>query len=291
MDYVSKHKATIMEAYDGVDFSTLPIELEERYEKEDLPYLARFVLAMGSYDDFMATYEQRTIRDIHIRDQFDLVAYMMRNSKLTFNNTAYPLQLALEYIDTYATADKLLYEMIRGSTEEKDKMYREQVIIHTYLWRQHMDTLKSIKDFIVRESKKLTTERPFITEELDYDMVEALDIYKELPVAYQVEIATDGWKDVDLLRRSTPYVLVLKLLYDITLNKELAQKHPYLIARRGDMIEIVELIIKAADEDDACMRMLANVFAEVSDIDTGNLVTKCLLFTRSLPRGTTFSDW
>jgi hypothetical protein len=309
--FETRYKATILESYVGVDFSKIPPEIGEAFERKDLPYLGRFVNAISCYDVFAVTYEQKTTRSIHMRDQFDLVAYMMKNSKIQVPLPEEPLIFALDYIDSHTdtpTKSVLpidpetvvvedttiipspLSQFITTCQEEKQKMYDRQLIIHSYLHEQFSESLNEISNFVAKHKKELTEDKPFITERYNYELYSALYFFEQLPVADQLEIATNKWKEVDLLRCSTTYILVIKLLYEITLDRELAKRHPYLLARRADMMDVVEMISEEADEDDARMRMLAYVFAAVSGIDIGELVSKCLLFMGNLQRGTTFFD-
>jgi hypothetical protein len=136
----------------------------------------------------------------------------------------------------------------------------------------------------------MTTPEPFVTESCDFEMIQPEGIFETLPIQDQLEIATDEWKTVDLLRRSPEYLLVIKFLHEITIDKELATRHPYLVAKRGDMMEITALILDRSDGDERRMRMFSNVFAEVSGLDTGEVVSKCLLFTKGIKRGESFFD-
>ena len=297
----------IFSHYESVNFSLLPLQLEEvwRGVKDDngaekisslhddsfktrcYSELARFGSLFDFYSDFTATYEKRTARDAKLRDQFDLVAYMIRNSRLAEKGLVdcsdVSIMFALEYIDNQITPviPDLFAERKRGAEE----LYRDQIAIHHYLWEKDREQLYTLSEFLKSHDKSLIKPQPFINMEHSYENVVPASLFHRLPLCDQIEIANGDWRTVDLQRRSTQYLVAIKLLFDCSMHRELHKRHPYLVARWANLLEIAQYILRQVGDSEDSMRVMAHSYALVSGVSVAELTSKCLILQNFLKKG------
>jgi len=294
----------ILYHYGAVDFSLLPLQFEELWhqlqdknESESrhshcYSELARFAGPVGLYDEFVATYKKETTRNVRLRDQFDLAAFMIRNSKLATSGLVdcsdVSVSLALKYIDDQTIflpsdgpGENAIWNNLRLSLEAEcqrgaEELFRDQVVIHRYLWERDRERLRILSAFLVLYNKGLSEPQPFLHMDHSYESIVPGSLFHRLPLCDQFEIADDTWKTVDLERRSVLYLVVIKLLFDCLMERTLHTRHPYLVARWCNPLEIAQHIVRQAQDSEPSIRMMANSYALVSGIGAPELTSKCL---------------
>lgn len=210
---------------------------------------------------------------------------MVRNSKIGENHLVDcndpSLKGALAYIDKQTPERKLTTD----HKEQAEKLYQDQLTIHRYLWEQDRQRLLTLSTFLTTHKKKLTEPQPFINDQHEYENIIPGSLFHRLDVSNQIEIADGSWRTIDLQRRSTQYILVIKLLFDCLMDRSLHTRHPYLIARWSHPLEIAQHIIHEAKENESTMRIMANGYAIVSGISVVEIVEKCLNLLNFSRRG------
>lgn len=284
---------TVISCYTGVDFSLLPICLGEYWMGKDsgasrlisISELARFASVMELYPDFVESLvpiQQRTTRNVQLRDQFDLVAYMVRNSEVgtQLDTSGASLHFALLYIDESISKDSSTQGEIlfRECEQEAEELFCEELTIHRYLWKRDREQLKRIDLFVLLHDKQLNEPQPFLHHDQSYETIKPITLFRQLSITDQSEIANDLWKSIDLERHSALYLVVLKLLFNCSLERTLHSRHPYLIARWGNPMEIAQHIVRQADGSEQMMRILANNYVLVAtNVGAPELTSKCLI--------------
>jgi hypothetical protein len=280
LNFEKKYKKDILKYYDRVDFSCLPVDFEKAFEREDIPFLGRFVFAIECYDEFIRSYKQRTTRNIIMRDQFDLIAYMIRNSNFTLDQDP-PLMYALDYVDAHKNIDSFSRsQLLCVCTKEKEIIHVEHLIIMDYMIMEFRGGILKINEFVEANSKIFKTSISFINHEWDFVWIQPLKLFESLPVEERLCIATGQWRTVNLLRYSPTFITVIKILFDIPIDRETTMKDPYLIARRGDILDIARSIINKSQGNEILMRLLAGYFAEISEFKAGEITRACILSRR-----------
>ena len=309
----------ILKTYATTDFSLLPLELERLWNVAcgrtgsvehtiAISELARYVAILELYVEFADTCtlqtstNPRTRRDVSLRDQYDLCAYMVRNGKLEIDISHTPIHFALRYIDQQyeqqeakasnsSDMDRLeanrleVSQLLAEWNDKAEVMCKEQLAIHSFFYEQYCCELRDIASFIVLYHKQMNTEKPFIRSDHSYDSIKPITLFQQLSIPDQLEIANGKWKIADLARRSDTYLVVLKLLFDCIIDRSLHTRHPYLVARYGNPFEITQHIVQQSDGDEKCVRILATNYSIVAEIGLPELTSKCLSLLNHSKRG------
>lgn len=278
-------KARVIDRWSPIDFSFLPIQIEKLWEdiknhnERAVSELTRFTAALNIYSKSIDTFNQRTKRDVHLRDSYDLCAYIVRNSEVDLDRTNPLFYYALEYIDRQLN-DSVKFidseELLDEWKKKAEKLFSDQVAVHHFLWEQDREQLRHIATFMTLYAKQLNEDRSYIRSDNSYERIKPIMLYRQLPISDQVEIADGTWKKVDLVRRPDLYLVVLKLVFDCSFERTLHLRHPYLMARWSNPFEIAQYILKNTDCDERRMRVMANSFSLVSEIGAAELTSKCL---------------
>jgi hypothetical protein len=248
----------------------------DAYEKA-IYELGRFVECIKLYEDYAPTFVQKTSRSIIVRDSYDLRVYMMRNNSRDYELNDLVLRASDEYITKFSSQEIML---------EKEtnimESFRDNVSICRFLWDQCKSRVNAINNFVHIFDKQLNEMVPFIQEDYNYAGIKPIDIFNRLSIDDQYEISTDLWKKILRNSRSTHYLIVVRMIFNCEIGHGEHIRHPYLVARRGDMIEVAKLICEKSGSDEPLMRILATNFAIVSKLDLPDLMRKCLLLKARL---------
>jgi len=275
----------VIDRWAPIDFSLLPIQIEnlwqdiKKHNQRSISELTRFTSALNIYSKSIDTFKQRTKRDIHLRDSYDLCAYIVRNSEIDLDRTNPLFHYALEYIDRQLN-DSMKFidsdELIDEWKKETEKLFLNQIAIHHFLWEQDREQLKNIVTFTTLCANQLNEDRSYIRSDNSYERIKPIILFQQLPIPDQAEIADGTWKKVDLVRRPDLYLVVLKLVFNCSFERTQHVRHPYLLARWSNPLEIAQYILKHTDCDERRMRIMANSFSLVSEIGAAELTSKCL---------------
>lgn len=279
IETLAERQKEVIACFRDVDFSLLPIHLTEVWKRVQhgdpsaVYELIRFIDVIPFYSEFSSTFVQRTPRTMLVRDQFDLCAYMLRNSSLQLNPDGTPTVPALEHLDMLCKDSSHLLEQYL--TEVNNLLYQNSVICQ-YIWAICQEQLNAISQFRTLFARQLYVEKPFLSVDHSYESIRPIDLFQQLPVEHQLEIATGQWRKVDVRNRNVLYLIVLKFLFDCSLERSQCNRHPYLLARWGNPLDIAQAIVKEADGIDSRLRVLATNYSLVADIPVAQLTIKCL---------------
>jgi hypothetical protein len=261
--------------YEEVDLSCMPSEIERLFEMEDdesAIKLWKLSGVMKYYQEFRRTFKQHTTREVKIEDYDDLLAYMIRNSRLKVERTP-GLRKALDLLDYYEKSFSERFLVV--VCKEKEQLFKDQVVRHRFIEELHLNMMEKIMSFVMRNKELMEVERSFINNFHKLCKMSSMSFFENLSLSERVEIADGEWKSVDLMLRPVSYILFVKLMFNPFLSYEISSRHPYLIARRRNVDELTRIICQNSP-DIPTMKQLVSNYSRISQTSTSTLEAKCL---------------
>lgn len=294
--------------YDNVDFSILPICVQEAYDRRtfyDLIFLLKISDFLDYYTDFKKTRDQKTSMNVKILDFSDMIAYMKLNSDIKIPKTD-DIRISREMIkrlysskmgemilmfDKHVEKINMLSDMFLEIKEEEFNKYKHKLqVINKFIHKLKQPPKESFEVFVSwSETKRTSIERLFKKLKFEERFIIADTIINN----GEHEINSDN---PDL-------ILVCKLILGdkLELSSDVIKKHIMLrfIYYRQNSDYIVESIVEniiffsdiSPDNHEQRINTAAKVISSIhADIQTKeivkNLTEKCLKRIESVRRST-----
>lgn len=238
----SAHFENLKRRVNDTDSSCYPDAIRDMIVSRDYQSLARFADAFRDRKEFTNNYVDNTGTDIHIRDVYDLFAYMSLNS-----NMELPDELTYEQAVAYIRSQseetdvrELIFQVCNDQKEELFEAWSNRIRLEYDDFKEQLVMIsKYLSQPIMNECIM------FCTSTHDMRGVKPREIFSMLSVTEQMEIVKGEWKKVNILVRSTLYPVFLYMVYQENMNptREVCVRHPYLMAVREYIDELAMHIV------------------------------------------------
>jgi hypothetical protein len=259
--------------YKDVNFSILPscmLNMYKRKNNEDIQILLNLRETMKYYPNFLEANNSR--RNTTIENNDDLLKYFISNNLLSVSSNDLEIN-SLILLEEYK--------------KELEKIFTSFQIFCQIEKEDFTNNLKLIEDFIHTNREKLDYKYRFITTEHSFGFITCIQLFSKLSISDRIGIVKNKYNEVDLSTKKVSYLIFIKLFFNISIDRQYSNRHPYLVALRGSMIEIIEYINSFFNTNNLLnkeeeIKSLCRVFASVAEINERELIIKCLNYTTCL---------
>lgn len=263
-----------------------PDVIQEYIANQDYDELIRFTEAFSYRRKYSRSYVNNTGTNIYVRDFTDLYAYMVINCTELDEIESAAYESAKKFIDTQLAEE----EDSQGTLEdfedpcelvlqlcisEKDELFDRYQSYYEVIYDDMLDDIRSIKQFV---SNSLINEmQAFVTKDHELKGIAPYEIFKSLSPEEQLELANDKWRDVNLYRRSPLYPVFLVMYFpkESNISRDVALRHPYLMAKCMYIDELSMSIAHYTNSEEV-LRETVRKYCEVFALDETQLVTEAL---------------
>jgi hypothetical protein len=275
-------RAENIKVYSNVNFLLLPTELQNAYESND--YFLHMKLNKLSpfleyYEKFAQSHLQLTSRDIPVIDYNDVIAYMIKNSRLEINPMTKEIKTSIAHFEKISrdSVEKIASELFEKVKEEKSAIFIASMDQGRVMHQKTIGSIKKVGKFLETYRAVLKEKFLFAGEKQIVVETKLGILFNQLPFNLQMEIASmENLDENILLCRPSLFCIIYKKLHpDAIFSKELSFRHPYLILLRSSVMEIVGLIVgKCPDRETIMYR--CREYSKITSFSENSLFEKCL---------------